>query len=97
MAQDLVAQEQRTPAVIAGLSDEDREALRQAVVALERPSLVARLANIVGRGRIVRPAGGFNSPPASAWRTAGTVQATLQIPSSAILELWLAQSGRKAA
>ena len=49
MAQDLVAQEQRTPAVIAGLSDEDREALRQAVVALERPSLVARLANIVGR------------------------------------------------
>jgi hypothetical protein len=49
VAQDLVAQEQRTPAVIAGLSDEDREALRQAVVALERPSLVARLANIVGR------------------------------------------------
>ena len=49
MAQDLVAQQQRTPAVIAGLSDEDREALRQAVVALERPSLVARLANIVGR------------------------------------------------
>ena len=49
MAQDLVAQQQRTPAVIASLSDEDREALRQAVVALERPSLVARLANIVGR------------------------------------------------
>lgn len=49
MAQDLVAQEQRTPAVIAGLSDEDREALRRAVIALERPSLVARLANIVGR------------------------------------------------
>ncbi|HKH96715.1 MAG TPA: EcsC family protein [Beijerinckiaceae bacterium] len=49
MAQDLVAQEQTTPAVIAGLSDEDREALRRAVIALERPSLVARLANIVGR------------------------------------------------
>jgi len=49
VAQDLVAQEQTTPAVIAGLSDEDREALRRAVIALERPSLVARLANIVGR------------------------------------------------
>ena len=49
MAHDLVAQEQTTPAVIAGLSDEDRDALRRAVIALERPSLVARLANIVGR------------------------------------------------
>jgi hypothetical protein len=49
VAQDLVAQEQTTPAVIAGLSDEDREALRRAVIALERPSLVARLANILGR------------------------------------------------
>jgi hypothetical protein len=49
VAHDLVAQEQTTPAVIAGLSDEDRDALRRAVIALERPSLVARLANIVGR------------------------------------------------
>jgi hypothetical protein len=49
VAHDLVAQEQMPPAVIAGLSDEDRDALRRAVIALERPSLVARLANIVGR------------------------------------------------
>ena len=48
MAQDLVAQPP-LPAVVTDLSGEDREALRRAVVALERPSLVARLANIVGR------------------------------------------------
>ena len=49
MGQDLVTHEPTMPAVVAGLSAEDMEALRRAVVALERPSLVARLANMVGR------------------------------------------------
>ena len=48
MAQDLVSQPP-LPAVVTDLSDEDRDALKRAVIALERPSLVARLANIVGR------------------------------------------------
>ncbi len=48
MAQDLVAQPP-LPAAVTVLSEQDRDALKRAVIALERPSLVARLANIVGR------------------------------------------------
>jgi hypothetical protein len=47
VAQDLVAQPP-VPA-LAGMSEADRDALRRAVVALERPSLAARLASLVGR------------------------------------------------
>jgi hypothetical protein len=44
---DLVVQAE-TPAV-ATMSDADRDALRRAVVALERTSLAARIANLVGK------------------------------------------------
>ena len=46
---DLVVQPSQPLAMTATLSDEDREALRGAVLALERPSLAARLANLVGK------------------------------------------------
>jgi hypothetical protein len=46
---DLVVQPSRPLATTSALSDEDREALRGAVRALERPSFAARLANLVGK------------------------------------------------
>jgi hypothetical protein len=45
--QDLVAQAETPPATT--MSEVDRDALRRAVIALERPSLAARLANLVGK------------------------------------------------
>jgi hypothetical protein len=49
MMPDLVLQSPQPLVATTMLSDDDRAALRRAVIALERPSLVARLANMVGR------------------------------------------------